>query len=92
MTVSTTTSRVRYEGDGATSVFPIPFKFVDNAHVKVTLRDAASRETPWREGSEYRLSGAGNDSGGSLTVLTEPQDHRPRAGEVLVVALELPFT
>ena len=92
MTVSTTTSRVRYEGDGATRVFPIPFKFVDNAHVKVTLRDAASRETPWREGSEYRLSGAGNDSGGSLTVLTEPLDHRPRAGEVLVVALELPFT
>lgn len=92
MTVSTTTSRVRYEGDGATSVFPVPFKFVDNAHVKVTLRDAASQETPWSEGSQYALSGAGGDSGGSLTVLTDPVDHRPRAGEVLVIALELPFT
>ena len=92
MTVSTTTSRVRYEGDGATSVFPVPFKFVDNAHVQVTLRDAASRETPWSEGSQYALSGAGGDSGGSLTVLTEPVDHRPRPGEVLVIALELPFT
>ncbi len=92
MTVSTTTSRVRYEGDGATSVFPVPFKFVDNAHVKVTLRDAASQETPWSEGSQYALSGAGGDSGGTLTVLTEPVDHRPRSGEVLVIALELPFT
>ena len=92
MTVSTTGSRVRYEGDGATSVFPIPFKFVDNAHVKVTLRDAASLETPWSEGSQYALSGAGGDGGGTLTVLTEPVDHRPRAGETLVIALDLPFT
>ncbi|MDJ0972603.1 MAG: phage tail fiber protein, partial [Kiloniellales bacterium] len=92
MTVSTTTSRVRYEGDGATRDFPIPFKFVENAHVRVTLRDVASRETLWTEGSEYALSGAGNDGGGTLTVLTEPVDKPPRAGETLVIALDLPFT
>lgn len=92
MTLSSTASRIRYEGDGATSSFPVPFKFFDNAHVRVTLRDAADQETLWSEGTEYGLTGAGNDSGGTLTVVTAPQDFRPRAGESLVIALVVPFT
>ena len=92
MTLSSTASRIRYEGDGATSSFPVPFKFFDKAHVRVTLRDAADQETLWNEGTQYGLTGAGNDSGGTLTVVTAPQDFRPKAGESLVIALVVPFT
>ncbi len=92
MTLSSNASRIRYEGDGATSSFPVPFKFFDTAHVRVTLRDAADREILWSEGTEYSLTGAGNDSGGTLTAATAPQDFRPKAGESLVIALVVPFT
>ena len=53
MTLSTTASRIRYEGDGVTSDFPVPFKFFDNTHLRVTLRDATDAETLWSEGTEF---------------------------------------
>ena len=92
MTISTTTARVRYEGDGSTTVFPVPFKFFDNGHVKARLRLADGTEILWTEDSEYLLTGAGVASGGTLTVRLEPDDFTPQLGEVLVIELQLPFT
>ena len=58
MTISTTTARVRYNGDGSTTLFPIPFKFIENVHIKATLRDVNGGETQWILGTEYSLTGA----------------------------------
>jgi hypothetical protein len=90
MTISTTTAKSRYAGDGATTSFPTGFKFVDNDHVRVFLRAADGNETLWTEGSEYDLSGAGAPGGGTVMVSTNPVNHTPAAGEILVVKLAVP--
>ncbi|MEQ8356740.1 MAG: hypothetical protein RH942_14450 [Kiloniellaceae bacterium] len=90
MTISTTTAKSRYAGDGATASFPTGFKFLDNAQVRVILRAADGSESLWTEGSEYSLSGAGAPGGGTVEVETSPTDHTPAAGETLVVKLSVP--
>ena len=39
MTISTTTSKNTYAGDGATTVFAYTFRILDQAHIKVELKD-----------------------------------------------------
>ncbi|MGF1631973.1 MAG: hypothetical protein ACFCUT_21055 [Kiloniellaceae bacterium] len=90
MTISTTTAKSRYAGDGTTTNFPTGFKFVDSDHVRVLLRGGDGSETLWIEGSEYELSGAGEPGGGTVTVHTSPIDHTPATGEILVVKLAVP--
>jgi hypothetical protein len=87
MTFSATTGKVSYDGDGATTAFPTVFKFVVNGHVKAILRDAADLETPWAEGTDYTLAGAGQAAGG-----TQSATVAPAAGEKLVLILDVPFT
>ena len=70
MTQPTETGYVRYDGDGSTTVFPVPFKFLLNSHVTVTLRNKDNVETTWVENTQYTLTGAGNNQGGTLTVVT----------------------
>lgn len=90
MTISTTASKSRYAGDGGTAAFPTGFRFIDNSHVRVVLREADGSETLWTEGSEYSLSGAGQPGGGTVTVSASPIDHTPAGGATLVVMLAVP--
>lgn len=90
MTISTTSAKSRYAGDGVTTEFPTGFKFMDNSHVKVVLGTAAGAEVVWTEGSEYDLDGAGAPGGGTVTVRSSPVDHRPAPGDVLVIKLAVP--
>jgi len=92
MTLATTTNKATYDGDGATTVFPVPFKFFDNAHVEAVLRDSTGAEATWTESTEYMLAGAGNDTGGTLTAITAPTDFTPQSGETLVVRRVIPLT
>ena len=86
MTLSTTLAKKTYDGDGATTAFPTVFKFLQNSHVVVTHVDASGGETVWAEGTHYSLTGAGSDSGGTVTVTTSPADYTPASGEQLVVS------
>ena len=86
MTVSSTTAQKAYAGDGS-SVFTTEFKFYDNAHVRAVLRDADGLEVLWAEGSNYTLSGAGDEAGGTLTASVAPV-----GGETLVLSLAVPQT
>jgi hypothetical protein len=90
MTISTTTAKSRYAGDGSTTSFPTGFKFLANEHVRVILQRADGGETVWTEGSEYSLAGAGAPGGGTVEVSTDPVDRTPAAGETLVVKLAVP--
>jgi hypothetical protein len=85
MTVASATSRVSYAGDGATVAFPVSFKFLANGDLKVLLVDATGVETAWTLGTQYTLTGAGVDSGGTLTVSTSPVDYTPADGTTLVI-------
>ncbi len=79
MTLSTQTSKTSYTGNGATTVFPVPFPFMREDDIKVLLRQDGA-ETPLLSGTHYGLSGAGSPAGGSLA-LAEP----PATGQTLVL-------
>jgi hypothetical protein len=91
MTVSTETSQVSYSGNGSTTVFTVTFRFLENSHLKVILRDSAGVETDWVENTQYTLTGAG-DPTGTLTVKTTPTDYTPQSGETLVITRDVPKT
>jgi hypothetical protein len=79
MTLSTQISKTSYTGNGATTVFPVPFPFMRADDIKVLLRRDGT-ETPLLSGTHFSVTGEGNPSGGSLT-LAEP----PATGTTLVL-------
>jgi hypothetical protein len=67
MTVSTTTSRVAYTGNGATTAFTVPFYFLANGDLKVYQAGTLKTIT-----THYTVSGTGNPAGGTVTFVTAP--------------------
>jgi hypothetical protein len=72
MTVSSTTARVSYSGNGTTTVFPVPFYFLANSDLLVVLRSSAGIETQQVLSTNYTVTGAGVLSGGSVTMTVAP--------------------
>ena len=73
MTVSTTSARVAYEGDGSTQIFPVPYYFFAAADLAVYLTvDGDTTELTLT--THYTVSGAGEEAGGSVTILSAPAD------------------
>lgn len=71
MTVSTTSARVAYTGDAGTTVFSVPFYFIDSGDLAVYLT-VSGTTTEQTETTHYTVSGAGNEAGGSVTMLSAP--------------------
>ncbi len=92
MTLSTTLAKQAYDGDGTTTAFPTVFKFLQNSHVVVTHIDPSGFETVWAEGTHYTLTGAGSDAGGTVVVLTSPNDYTPANGDEVVISRSVPET
>ena len=92
MTVTTSTARVVHNGNGTTIEFAVPFRFLENSHVAVFLRDAAGGQSQWTENTHFTLAGANEAGGGTLTVITSPTDHTPAGGERLVMLRDVPIT
>ncbi|WP_426271582.1 hypothetical protein ACN9MB_09150 [Dyella kyungheensis] len=62
-----------YAGNGVTTVFSVPFYWLVDTDLKVTKLTAATGLTSTLVlNSDYTLSGAGNQSGGSLTTAVAP--------------------
>jgi hypothetical protein len=80
MTISTTDSSIPYNGNGVTLAFPVPFRFLLNGDISTVLRSSAGVVTPLSEGTHYTLTGAGNDEGGTLTMIVAPA-----VGETLII-------
>ena len=72
MTVSSTTSKISYSGNSSTTTFVVPFYFLDNTHIKVTLRAADGTETVKTLTTDYSVTGAGVLAGGSITMTAAP--------------------
>ena len=87
MTVSTTTSKVSYSGNGSTTAFAVGFYFLATSHLKVVLRAADGTETVKTLTTDYTVSGAGNPSGGTVTMVTAPA-----SGVTVVIARNVPQT
>ena len=72
MTISTTESRISYNGNGVTTVFSFPYRFLANGDIVVVSVSAAGVETTKTLATDYTLTGAGDDAGGSVTMLVAP--------------------
>lgn len=73
MTISSVINRKDYQGDGSTTAFPVPYKFLANAHLDVRLRVTETQtETVQTLTTHYTVTGAGVDNGGTLTMVTAP--------------------
>lgn len=60
MTVSSQTNNETFYGNGATTVWDLPFRFFDNGDIQAYLIDSATQQaTPLVLGTDYALTGAG---------------------------------
>ncbi len=67
MTVPTNDNREQYLGNGATTVFPYAFKIFEDANLEVYLTEADGAQTLLTLGTDYTVTGAGNEDGGNVT-------------------------
>ena len=73
MTVSSTTTKVSYSGDGSTTVFAYTFKVFNSSDLTVILRNnTTGAETVQTITTNYTVSGVGNANGGNVTFVTAP--------------------
>ena len=87
MTVSSTTSKVSFSGNGSTTAFAVSFYFLANSDLKVTLRKADGTEVVKTLTTDYTVTGAGNTAGGTVTMGTAPA-----SGETLVITRNVSLT
>ena len=92
MTVSSTTAKDTYSGDGADTTFDFTFSILDETHIKVQIKDANGTFTTQTLTTHYTVSGTGNTSGntdyttGTVTFVTAPA-----ATEEIVLSRNIPI-
>lgn len=73
MTVSSTTTKNSYSGNGSLTVFAYGFKIFDEDDIEVILRnDATNTETVQTITTDYSVSNVGNANGGNITFVAAP--------------------
>ena len=75
MTISSTTTKNSYSGNGSTTAFAYTFFIPTSSDIQVIERSSAGVETVKTEGTgstNYSISGVGNSSGGTVTMVTAP--------------------
>lgn len=87
MTVSSTTSKVSYSGNGSTVAFTVTFYFLADSDIKVLVRSANGTEVVKTLNTDYTVTGAGDPAGGTVTFGTAPI-----SGETVVLARSVPLT
>lgn len=86
MTISTETYRDQYLGNNTTATYDYNFK-INNATQLSVITSVDGVDTTLSYPSEYSVAGAGNDEGGSITLLAG----NLATGVTLTVALNVPF-
>ena len=89
MTVSTTTNRASYSGNGTQDTFAYAFKIFADADLTVIIRDASGTETTKTLTTHYTVTGAGTNSGGNVVFTA---GNIPAATETVVILRELDIT
>ena len=89
MTISSTTVKNSYLGDGSTSAFSYTFKIFANSDLQVIIRSSTGAETVKTITTHYTVSGAGDANGGSVTFTS---GNIPASGETVVIRRAVPQT
>ena len=75
MTISSTTTKNSYSGNGSATAFNYTFFIPTNTDIQVIVRSSTGTETVKSEGTgstNYSISGVGSASGGTVTFVTAP--------------------
>lgn len=93
MTFTSSEGSKQYDGNGASSTFATGFTFAKNADVRVVLGVANSNggydELALQAGTDYTITGSGNDDGGTIVYPASGSSHHVLAeGERLTILLE----
>ena len=89
MTISSTTVKNSYSGNGTLDTFNYTFKIFADADIQVIIRDATATETVKTLTTHYTVTGAGNANGGTI-VFTD--GNKPLNGETVVIRRASPQT
>ena len=87
MTVSSSTNKVSYAGNGTLTSFAYSFKIFDQADLSVILRSSDGTETVQTITTHYTVSGVGSSSGGNVVFGTPPAN-----GVTVVILRDQPLT
>lgn len=87
MTVPSEQSRITYDTDGTSVSFPVPFRFLQNRDLRVTLIAADDSSRLLVLDVDYSVTGAGQQSGGTLSTVDILA-----AGETLLIERIVPIT
>lgn len=66
MTLYSDRRKIIYQGNGATTTFDVPFYFLNDADIQVSVSDGRT-VTNLELNTDYTLSGAENENGGTIT-------------------------
>lgn len=89
MSIATDTAKVQYTLSTAAQALPIPFYFLENAHIQAYK----GGETPVLLvlGTDYTLVGAGDEDGGTLTTIADTAADLG-AADVITIRRSIPIT
>jgi hypothetical protein len=87
MTVSSSTNKVSYAGNGALTTFAYTFKIFDQDDLTVILRASDGTETTQTITTHYTVTGVGDNGGGNVEFVTAPA-----SGVTVVIVREQPLT
>jgi hypothetical protein len=87
MTVSSSTNRVSYSGNGTLTTFAYTFKIFDEGDLTVILRASNGAETVQTITTDYTVTGVGDVGGGNVVFTTAPT-----ATETVVILREQGLT
>lgn len=87
MTISTTENKVSYNGNGVTTVFAFPYLFFANSDLLVYSVDSLGALTLLTLTTDYTVTGANDEGGGTVTTLVAPA-----TGRQLLIVRQLSLT
>ena len=87
MTVSSSSNKVSYSGNGSLTTFAYSFKIFDEDDLTVIIRDASGLETTKTITTDYTVTGEGDAGGGNVVFVTAPT-----ATETVVILREQDLT
>ena len=89
MTVSSTTVKNSYSGNGSNNTFVYGFKIFANTDIQVIIRSSTGTETTKSLTTHYTVTGVGSASGGNVVFTT---GNIPTASETVVLIRNVPQT
>tara|TARA_B100002019_G_scaffold239840_1_gene215341 strand:- start:3491 stop:5779 length:2289 start_codon:yes stop_codon:yes gene_type:complete len=89
MTISSTTVKNSYSGNGTLTTFNYTFKIFADSDLQVIIRDASANETVKTLTTHYTVTGAGNANGGTIVFTS---GNIPTSTETVVIRRAVPQT